>query len=80
MRSFGMSSSSKKPQKPPIGDPPQPRQPVKAAQPMLDPFTNEITHPAGDGQGANRVQPKKSAAGENDEDAWAVEEGFGMIP
>jgi hypothetical protein len=69
-----MSSEQKKPGKPPIGDPPQPKKPVKAEKPMEDPFTEQVTHPAALGQGANEPQPEKSVPGENDEDAWPVEE------
>jgi hypothetical protein len=75
-----MSSEQKKPVKPPIGDPPQPKKPVKAEKPMEDPFTEQVTHPAAPGQGANEARPKKSAPGENVEEALPVEEGFGLIP
>ena len=34
-----MASEPKKTGNPPIGDPPQPRKPVKAEKPMEDPFT-----------------------------------------
>jgi hypothetical protein len=54
--------------------------PLDSDNPMKDPFTEQVTHPAGKGQGANRAQPPKSAPGENDEDVWPVEEGFGLIP
>jgi hypothetical protein len=75
-----MASQPKKTGKPPIGDPPLPTKPVKAEKPMEDPFTEQVTHPAGEGQGANKEQPKKGVPGENDEDAWPVENGFGPIP
>jgi hypothetical protein len=75
-----MAGELKKPVKPPIGDPPLPKKPVKAEKPMEDPFTEQVTHPAVEGQGANRVQPEKSSPEENDEDAWPVKEGFGLIP
>ncbi len=66
----------------PIGDPPRRDEPVKtdADESMEDPFTEQTTHPAGEGQGANRPQPSPSAPGENDEEAAAVEEGFSPIP
>jgi hypothetical protein len=53
---------------------------VETDQPMEEPFTEQGTHPAGEGQGANRVQSKKRAPGENEEDAMPVEEGFSPIP
>ena len=67
---------------PPIGDPPRRDEPVKteADAPMEDPFTEQTTRPAGEGQGANRSQPNPSPPGENDEEAAAVEEGFSPIP
>lgn len=65
---------------PPIGDPPSQDPPVKAARPMQDPFTEQTTHPAGEGQGANRPQPGHGAAGENREEAGPVEEGFSPVP
>jgi hypothetical protein len=77
---YQMAGQVKKPVKPPVGDPPEPKQPVKAEKPMEDPFTEQVTHPAVEGQGDNTVQPEKGAPGENDEDAWPVEEGFGLIP
>jgi hypothetical protein len=42
--------------RPPIGDPPPKEGPVKADESMQDPFTEQTTHPAGEGQGANRPQ------------------------
>ena len=75
-----MASQPKKTGKPPIGDPPQPREPVKAEKPMEDPFTEQVTHPAVEGQGANKEQPERGMPGENDEDAWPVENGFGPVP
>lgn len=67
---------------PPIGDPPRRVEPVKtnADSPMEDPFTEQTTHPAGEGQGANRPQPDPSAPGENHEEAAPVEEGFSPVP
>jgi hypothetical protein len=53
---------------------------VKAEKPMQDPFTEQTTHPAGEGQGANRPQPGHGAVGENEEEAGAVEEGFSPVP
>jgi hypothetical protein len=56
-----MSDAEKNTPKP-IGDPPTRKQPVRADQgvkagrpsaPMMDPFTEQATHSAGDGQGAN---------------------------
>ena len=66
--------------KPPIGDPPPQGPPVKADMPMQDPFTEQTTHPAGEGQGANRPQPEHGAPGENEEEAAPVEEGFSPVP
>jgi hypothetical protein len=66
--------------KPPIGDPPPREGPVKADRSMQDPFTEQTTHPAGEGQGANRPQPEHGAAGENTEEAAPVEEGFSPVP
>jgi hypothetical protein len=66
--------------KPPIGDPPPQGPPVKAEKPMQDPFTEQTTHPAGEGQGANRPQPGRGAVGENEEEAGPVEEGFSPVP
>jgi hypothetical protein len=64
----------------PIGDPPPRDPPVKADKPMQDPFTEQTTHPAGEGQGANRPQPRRGAASENEEEARPVEEGFSPVP
>ncbi len=75
-----MASQPQKTGKPPIGDPPQPRKPVKAEKPMEDPFTEQVTHPAVEREGANNEHPEKGVPGENDEDAWAVENGFGLVP
>jgi hypothetical protein len=61
-------------------DPPPPKKPVKADDWMRDPFTDEATSPAGDGQGANRPQPEPDDEDENKEDAMPVEEGFSPIP
>jgi hypothetical protein len=68
------------PKKPPIGDSPPPTRPVKADTPMRDPFTDLPTHPAGDGQGANRPEAKHDKQSENAEETIAVEEGFSPIP
>jgi hypothetical protein len=65
---------------PPIGDPPPQGPPLKADQPMEDPFTEQVTRPAGEGQGANRPQPGQGAVGENEEEAGPVEEGFSPVP
>jgi hypothetical protein len=65
---------------PPIGDPPPREPPAKAEEPMQDPFTEQTTHPAGEGQGANRPQPGLGAADENEEEARPVEEGFSPVP
>ena len=35
---------------PPIGDPPKTDKPIKANRRMRDPFTDQATHPAGEGQ------------------------------
>ena len=85
-----MSSEDKKP----IGDPPTRKQPVRADQgaggnppgaPMMDPFTEQPTHPAGDGQGANapkrkRASAKKSKDNGEDEEIMPIEEGFSPVP
>lgn len=68
------------PKKPAIGDPPLPKKPVKVAAPMRDPFTDLPTHPAGDGQGANKPEPEHDKQSENTEETIAVEEGFSPIP
>ena len=68
------------PTKPPIGDPPPPKKPVRADTPMRDPFTDLPTHPAGEGQGANKPEPDRDKHGENTEETIAVEEGFSQIP
>jgi hypothetical protein len=65
---------------PPIGDPPPLGRPVKAEPPMEDPFTEQATHPAGEGQGANRAQPERGSTGENEEEAMPMEEGFSPVP
>jgi hypothetical protein len=75
-----MSSEQKKPAQPPLGDPPEPKKPVKAEKPMEDPFTEQVTHPAALGQGANEARPKKGPLGKIVEEALPVEEGFGLIP
>ena len=64
----------------PIGDPPPREEPVKADQPMQDPFTEQITHPAGEGQGANRPRPEHAAIGDDDEETMPLEEGFSPVP
>jgi hypothetical protein len=73
-----MSEDVIKPRKPPIGDPPTNKRPIKAGAPMEDPFTEQTTQPAGEGQGENQAQPEKTR--ENEEDAWSFEEGFSPIP
>jgi hypothetical protein len=65
---------------PPIGDPPSKGPPMKVDAPMQDPFTEQTTHPAGEGQGANRPQPDRSIPGENEEEALPLEEGFSPVP
>jgi hypothetical protein len=85
-----MSSGEKKL----IGDPPTRKRPVRADQgtgsnppgaPMMDPFTEQATHPAGDGQGANAPKEKRSSARKNnnngdDEEIMPIEEGFSPVP
>lgn len=66
--------------RPAIGDPPPEAPPVKAGRPMQDPFTEEVTHPAGEGQGANRPQPRQEAGGDESEEATALERGFSPVP
>jgi hypothetical protein len=75
-----MASQPQDTGKPPIGDPPRPSKPVKAEKPMQDPFTEQVTRPAARGQGANEAQPARGVPDENDEDAWPIENGFGLIP
>ena len=79
----------------PIGDPPTRKQPVRADRriskdkqtdaPMMDPFTEQPTHPAGDGQGANASEPKhadesRAADDGGDEETMPIEEGFSPVP
>jgi hypothetical protein len=64
----------------PIGDPPPSKPPVKAARPMQDPFTEQTTHAAGEGQGANRPQPGRDADDEDDEETMPIEAGFSPVP
>ncbi len=66
--------------RPPIGDPPPREKPVKADRPMQDPFTEQVTHPASEGQGANRPQPDQGATAGDDEETMPVEEGFSPVP
>jgi hypothetical protein len=47
---------------------------------MQDPFSEQTTDDATEGQGANRPQPSQEAPGENREDAMPVEEGFSPLP
>jgi hypothetical protein len=75
-----MVDQVKPPQWPPVGDPRPPKRPVRVEKPIEFPFTELVTYPAVAGQGSNKAQPEKSVPGENDEDAYAVEEGFGLIP
>jgi hypothetical protein len=80
-----MTDETRRPQKstdtgPPIGDPPSPAPPMKADRPMQDPFTEQTTHPAGEGQGANRPQPDHGSSNEDDEETLPVEEGFSPVP
>ena len=62
------------PQKPPRSRPsaipPPPPKPVKA---MRDPFTDQATHPAGEGQGANQPQPDEEMSGADEEESGPVE-------
>jgi hypothetical protein len=80
--------------KQPIGDPPVRKQPVRTDEsarskrpdaPMMDPFTEQTTHPAGDGQGANSAGetgkgPINSKGDGEDEETMPVEEGFSTVP
>jgi hypothetical protein len=80
--------------KPPIGDPPTRKQPVRADQgsgtghpnaPMMDPFTEQSTHSAGDGQGANAPESqhgdRKNVEDDGeDEETMPIEEGFSPVP
>jgi hypothetical protein len=88
-----MPGADKNP-KPLIGDPPTRKQAVRADQgtgneqpaaPMMDPFTEQSTHSAGDGQGASAPEPKradrkKSKDDESDEETMPIEEGFSPVP
>jgi hypothetical protein len=88
-----MSSADENTKKP-IGDPPTREQPVRADQgiqskqpnpPMMDPFTEQRTKPAGDGQGANaphQTPPHRSNRQDHgdDEEVMPVEEGFSPVP
>ena len=78
-----MTDETKRPQeqdsKSPIGDPPSQAPPMKADQPMQDPFTEQATQPAGEGQGANRPQPGQ-ASSDDEEETLPVEEGFSPVP
>ena len=88
-----MPDTDKKPEKP-IGDPPTPRQPVRADQgagnkqpnpPMMDPFTEQSTHSAGDRQGANAPEPNRAGGKKRqddgpDEETMPIEEGFSAVP
>ena len=80
--------------KPPIGDPPTRKQIVRADHgsrseqpdaPMMDPFTEQPTHSAGDGQGANESDPKHTIGKKRpddggDEETMPIEEGFSAVP
>jgi hypothetical protein len=88
-----MPNADKEPEQP-IGDPPTRKQPVRADQgsgnkqssaPMMDPFTEQVTHPAGRGQGANVPEPKRtdrktSKDDGGDEETMPIEEGFSPVP
>ena len=86
-----MPDADKKPEKP-IGYPPTRKQPVRADQgsgtekpnaPMMDPFTEQSTHSAGDGQGANepkRAGRTKRQGDGGDEETMPIEEGFSPVP
>ena len=64
------------------------KQPIRADQgsqtqrpsvPMMDPFTEQPTHSAGDGQGANASKPavrEKSDDDRGDEETMPIDEGF----
>jgi hypothetical protein len=89
---MSQTNSTKKP----IGDPPAPKQPVRADElpirrrsnpPMIDPFTEQSTHPAGVGQGENSPDSepkdrKQTADSEEDDDegTMPIEKGFSPIP
>jgi hypothetical protein len=88
-----MPDADKSP-KPPIGDPPIRKQPVRTDQgseskkpnaPMMDPFTEQSTHSAGAGQGANAPEPiradrQKRKDDPGDEETMPIEEGFSAVP
>lgn len=79
---------------PAIGDLPTRKQIVRADQgsenepstaTMIDPFTDQATHSAGDGQGANAFQPKRPDRKQrqddgSDEETMPIEEGFSPVP
>jgi hypothetical protein len=78
----------------PIGDPPTRKQAVRADlqsrnkkpdRSMMDPFTEQATRPAGDGQGASSAgksatDSRQSKEDAGDEETMPVEEGFSAIP
>jgi hypothetical protein len=79
---------------PPIGDPPPRKQPLRATRhardkqvdvPMMDPFTEQATQPAGDGQGANapgdtRAEHADRPDDGGDEETMPITEGFSAVP
>ncbi len=88
-----MAGAPKKPERP-IGDPPTRKRAVRADQrvpskqpdiPMMDPFTEQSTHAAGEGQGANAPQDRQATSttavdSEEDEETMPIEEGFSSVP
>jgi hypothetical protein len=70
-----------KPENPPISEPPRRTKVMKVDNRMRDPFTDQPTQPAGDGQGANKPQSGPGGRDDNDdEETMPVEEGFSPIP
>ncbi len=80
----------------PIGDPPSQEAPLRAEDqssfeaeeskvPMMDPFTEQSTHSAGDGQEASgptdkKAQHSSSTDNDDDEETMPVEQGFSPVP
>lgn len=81
MSDVPQTPSPRRDAEPPAGDPPSRQEPMKAEPPIQDPFTEQKTHPAGEGQGANRPQaPLTSAPRDDSAEATPLERGFSPIP
>ena len=78
--------------KTPIGDPKSQELGVRAEHqssdeepnvPMMDPFTEQSTHSAGDGQGANvpaKEEAQRQKSNDDDEETLPIEKGFSPVP